>query len=167
MDSSTTQASPRLARLQAIRQHSAALIAPLSPEDLGLQGMADASPPKWHLGHTTWFFETFLLEAAAFKTALANALGDFQAADPRWGYLFNSYYDALGSRHPRPQRGLLSRPSIDEVLAFKFEALHESTDGVTCDPEQFNSPNFLSAREVAARIDIPLYLVRPEQFISL
>ena len=151
MDSSTTQASPRLARLQAIRQHSAALIAPLSPEDLGLQGMADASPPKWHLGHTTWFFETFLLEAAAFKTALANALGDFQAADPRWGYLFNSYYDALGSRHPRPQRGLLSRPSIDEVLAWRQrvdQALEQGLAWAEAAPQEPEAASWLALLEL-------------------
>ena len=119
MNSSATQATALLTRFQAIRRHSVALIAPLTPEDLCLQGMADASPPKWHLGHTTWFFETFLLENAAFKASFADVLGDVQPADPRWGYLFNSYYDAIGSRHPRPQRGLLSRPPIAEILAWR------------------------------------------------
>ncbi len=97
-------------RLQAVRRHSTALIEGLEPEDLCLQGMADASPAKWHLGHTTWFFETFLLEPH---------LGGHEPADRRWGYLFNSYYDAIGSRHPRPQRGLLTRPVIGEVLAWR------------------------------------------------
>ena len=98
------------ARLRQVRQHSVALIQPLQPEDLCLQGMADASPPKWHLGHTTWFFETFLL---------APHLPDWQGADPRWGFLFNSYYDAVGARHPRPERGLLTRPPIAAVLAWR------------------------------------------------
>jgi ergothioneine biosynthesis protein EgtB len=98
------------ARLRRVRRHSEELIAPLEPEDLGLQGMADASPPKWHLGHTSWFFETFLLEPR---------LRGWEPADRRWGYLFNSYYDAVGARHPRPQRGLLSRPTIAEVLAWR------------------------------------------------
>jgi ergothioneine biosynthesis protein EgtB len=97
-------------RLRQVRQHSVDLIEPLQPEDLCLQGMADASPPKWHLGHTTWFFETFLL---------APHLAGWQGADPRWGYLFNSYYDAVGARHPRPERGLLTRPSIKAVLAWR------------------------------------------------
>ena len=97
-------------RLRQVRRHSVDLIEPLQPEDLCLQGMADASPPKWHLGHTSWFFETFLL---------APHLPGWQGADRRWGYLFNSYYDAVGARHPRPQRGLLTRPPIAAVLAWR------------------------------------------------
>ncbi|MCS5698593.1 ergothioneine biosynthesis protein EgtB [Cyanobium sp. FGCU-52] len=97
-------------RLQRVRQRTEALIAGLEPEDLCLQGMADASPPKWHLGHTTWFFEAFLLEPH---------LSGWQVEDRRWAYLFNSYYDAVGERHPRPQRGLLTRPPIAAVLAWR------------------------------------------------
>ncbi len=99
-----------LQRLQAVRHHSEHLIDGLEPEDLCLQGMADASPAKWHLGHTTWFFETFLLEPH---------LSGHETPDRRWGHLFNSYYEAIGSRHPRPQRGLLTRPAIGEVLAWR------------------------------------------------
>ena len=97
-------------RLQAVRQHSEDLIAGLEPEDLCLQGMDDASPAKWHLAHTTWFFETFLLEPH---------LPGHETPDRRWGHLFNSYYEAIGSRHPRPERGLLTRPAIGEVLAWR------------------------------------------------
>jgi ergothioneine biosynthesis protein EgtB len=99
-------------RLERVWQRSEALIAPLEPEDLCLQGMADASPPKWHLGHTAWFFETFLLSPH---------LPSWQssAGERRWGYLFNSYYDAVGSRHPRPERGLLTRPPIAALLAWR------------------------------------------------
>jgi ergothioneine biosynthesis protein EgtB len=97
-------------RLAAVRRRSEALIEPLEAEDLCLQGMADASPPKWHLGHTTWFFETFLL---------LPHLPGWQGSDARWSYLFNSYYEAVGERHPRPQRGLLTRPPIAEVLAWR------------------------------------------------
>ena len=96
-------------RLRRIRSHSEALVAGLEPEDLCLQGMADASPAKWHLAHTTWFFEEFLLRSTRGYTP----------ADERWRYLFNSYYEAVGERHPRPQRGLLSRPSIHEVLSWR------------------------------------------------
>ena len=102
--------STLLQRLLSVRQQSEALIAPLEPEDLCLQGMADASPPKWHLAHTTWFFETFVLQP--FLPAHRNA-------DQRWGYLFNSYYEAVGPRQPRPQRGLLSRPPIAEVSEWR------------------------------------------------
>ena len=97
-----------LETLLAVRRRSEELIAPLEPEDLMLQGMADASPPKWHLGHTNWFFDTFVLQPHA---------PGHQACDPLWSYQFNSYYEAVGARHPRPQRGLLSRPAIAEVLA--------------------------------------------------
>ncbi|MFM7675245.1 MAG: ergothioneine biosynthesis protein EgtB [Synechococcus sp.] len=96
-------------RLLAVRVGSEALIEPLEPEDLCLQGMADASPPKWHLGHTTWFFEEFLLRPHDLGTE----------APGQWRYLFNSYYDAVGERHPRPRRGLLSRPPIAEVLRWR------------------------------------------------
>ncbi|MFM7237198.1 MAG: ergothioneine biosynthesis protein EgtB [Cyanobium sp.] len=104
-------ATPSLAaRLRAVRQHSEALIAPLQPEDLCLQGMADASPPKWHLGHTTWFFDTFVLSPH---------LVGWQPLDQQWCFLFNSYYDAVGARHPRPERGLLTRPPMEAVLAWR------------------------------------------------
>ena len=94
-----------------VRRASEALIEPLNPEDLNLQGMADASPPKWHLAHTTWFFETFVLKPHH---------PGYVPADPRWSYLFNSYYEAVGPRQPRPQRGLLSRPPIEEVSAWRL-----------------------------------------------
>ena len=93
------------ARYAQVRQRSLELVAPLQPEDVCLQGMADASPPKWHLGHTTWFFEQFVLRS--------------QVSPDAWGFLFNSYYDSVGARHPRPQRGLLSRPALAEVRAWR------------------------------------------------
>jgi len=99
-----------LERLQRVRRRSERLTSGLEPEDFCLQGMADASPPKWHLGHTAWFFETFLLEPH---------LPGWEPADRRWGFLFNSYYDAIGARHPRPQRGLLTRPTMAEVLDWR------------------------------------------------
>ena len=93
------------ARYAQVRQRSLELVAPLQPEDVCLQGMADASPPKWHLGHTTWFFEQFVLRSPVSPDA--------------WGFLFNSYYDSVGARHPRPQRGLLSRPALAEVRTWR------------------------------------------------
>jgi len=99
-----------MSRLKAIRGHSEALIAPLEPEDLCLQGMADASPPKWHLGHTNWFFETFLL---------APELPGYEGANSQWSFLFNSYYETIGERLARPHRGLLTRPTIAAVLAWR------------------------------------------------
>lgn len=102
-------------RLAAVRVASERLIAPLEPEDLVLQGMTEASPPKWHLAHTTWFFEEFLLS----RPDVARILPEHVGAEPTWSYLFNSYYDAVGPRHPRPERGLLSRPSIAAILDWR------------------------------------------------
>ena len=97
-------------QLFATRSHSLALAAPLSPEDQVVQASEDASPTKWHLAHVTWFFETFVLQPHC---------PDYRSFDPRFGYCFNSYYESEGARHPRPQRGLLTRPSHDEVLAYR------------------------------------------------
>jgi ergothioneine biosynthesis protein EgtB len=93
-----------------VRAHSLALAAPLSAEDQCVQSMPDASPTKWHLAHTTWFFEAVVL--------VPHAQG-YRPFDARWFHLFNSYYEALGPRHPRPQRGLLTRPALSEVHAYR------------------------------------------------
>jgi ergothioneine biosynthesis protein EgtB len=98
------------ARFAQVRRATEDLAAPLSPEDQQVQSMPDASPVKWHLAHATWFFETFVL---------AQHERGHAPFDARYGYLFNSYYEAVGARHPRPQRGLLTRPSLDEVLAYR------------------------------------------------
>ncbi|NCJ05746.1 ergothioneine biosynthesis protein EgtB [Synechococcales cyanobacterium C] len=95
---------------QVVRRRTEEICAPLEIEDYGLQSMPDASPPKWHLAHTTWFFETFIL--------LPHGEG-YDAFHPRYGYLFNSYYEAMGVRHPRPQRGLLSRPTVEDVYQYR------------------------------------------------
>ncbi|MGB3135471.1 MAG: DinB family protein, partial [Nodosilinea sp.] len=95
---------------QAVRRLSQTLCQPLEIEDYGVQAMADVSPPKWHLAHTTWFFETFLLRPY---------LTGYQEFHPGYGYLFNSYYETVGDRHPRPQRGLLSRPTVAEVYQYR------------------------------------------------
>ncbi len=97
-------------RFDAVRATTLQLAAPLSAEDCAAQSMPDASPVKWHLAHTTWFFETFLLE---------RHVRGYQPFQPRFRVLFNSYYDAVGDRHPRPERGLLSRPSLDEIHAYR------------------------------------------------
>ena len=97
-------------RFGHVRSHSLALAQPLSPEDQCVQSMPDASPTKWHLAHTTWFFEAVVL--GGFDTV-------YRVYDERFAYLFNSYYEALGSRHPRTQRGLLTRPSHEQVLAYR------------------------------------------------
>jgi ergothioneine biosynthesis protein EgtB len=97
-------------RFEAVRHETESLTANLTAEDQSIQSMPDVSPTKWHLGHTTWFFETFLL--ARFDPV-------YRVFDPAFGYLFNSYYEAAGPRHPRPERGLLSRPTVDIVMAYR------------------------------------------------
>jgi ergothioneine biosynthesis protein EgtB len=95
---------------QDVRQLSEQLCQPLATEDYVIQSMPDVSPPKWHLAHTTWFFETFLL---------IPYLSGYEVFHPQFGYLFNSYYESVGQRHPRPQRGLLSRPTVEEVYRYR------------------------------------------------
>ncbi|MDB5494317.1 MAG: hypothetical protein JWP86_1654 [Phenylobacterium sp.] len=104
------EVSGALVRYRAVRQATEALTRALTPEDQQAQSMPDASPAKWHLAHTSWFFETFLLEPR---------LAGYRSFDPRFAYLFNSYYEALGPRQPRPERGLLTRPSLDDVIAYR------------------------------------------------
>src|SRR5688500_20176578 len=99
-----------LTRYSAIRALSEQLAAPLGPEDQCVQSMPDASPTKWHLAHTTWFFETLVLKLYAPGYAPFN---------PSYAHLFNSYYEALGSRHTRPQRGLLTRATLAEILDYR------------------------------------------------
>jgi ergothioneine biosynthesis protein EgtB len=97
-------------RFRAIRAATEALCAPLSAEDCQAQSMDDASPVKWHLAHTSWFFETFVLDRARCS---------YPVFHPRFRSLFNSYYQSVGPQHPRPQRGLLTRPTLDEVYAYR------------------------------------------------
>jgi ergothioneine biosynthesis protein EgtB len=103
------QAEQLANRFRSIRRFTEDLAAPLSPEDCGLQSMPDASPTKWHLAHTTWFFETFLLRK----------LPDYQVFDSSYAYLFNSYYNLIGEQFPRSKRGLVSRPDLDEILEYR------------------------------------------------
>jgi ergothioneine biosynthesis protein EgtB len=105
--------SPNLAnRLAATRRLTLDLAAPLSDADATIQPNPDASPAKWHLAHTTWFFETFILR---------DFVDGYRLYDERWPYLFNSYYEGEGERHARPRRGMLSRPSLDEVRQWRAE----------------------------------------------
>jgi ergothioneine biosynthesis protein EgtB len=97
-------------RYRAVRAASLALAEPLSAEDCALQSMPDASPVKWHLAHTSWYFETFALEPA---------LPGYRPFEPEFRVLFNSYYNAVGPQYARPQRGLLTRPALAEVLAYR------------------------------------------------
>ena len=95
------------ARYSHIRRVSLEICEPLQTEDFVVQSMPDASPAKWHLAHTSWFFEQFLLKPL---------LPGYRAFHPDFEYLFNSYYQTVGRMHERPQRGLLTRPTVEEVL---------------------------------------------------
>jgi ergothioneine biosynthesis protein EgtB len=97
-------------RFAGVRALSLALAAPLSDADATVQSMADASPAKWHLAHTTWFFETFVLR---------DHVAGYRLHDERWPFLFNSYYEAEGRRHARHRRGMVTRPTLDEVRAYR------------------------------------------------
>ncbi len=103
-------ASTLASAYREVRALTGRLAEPLSAEDCLVQSMADASPVKWHLAHTTWFFETFVL---------GPNVPDYRPFHPGFAYLFNSYYNAVGDRHPRPQRGLLTRPTLEEVVRYR------------------------------------------------
>lgn len=98
-----------------VRWATESLVVTLDAEDLVVQSMPDASPAKWHLAHTTWFFETFVLQAKE----------GYQPFDPAYSYLFNSYYEALGPRQPRPQRGMLTKPSLAKIFEYRRHVDHQ------------------------------------------
>jgi ergothioneine biosynthesis protein EgtB len=104
--------SDLLRRFSAVRATSERLCEPLATEDYVVQPMVDVSPPRWHLGHTTWFYENFVLGRFA---------RDYQPFHPQYGFLFNSYYNLVGDRTPRPDRGLLTRPTVREVYEYRSE----------------------------------------------
>ena len=110
MRSSDSHSDSLLARYRALRAASERIASPLSAEDQALQSMPDASPTKWHLAHTSWFFETFVLEGA---------VAGYRPFAPSFRVLFNSYYQSVGEQYARPKRGLLSRPSLAEVHAYR------------------------------------------------
>ena len=106
-----------------VRSFTEALCEPLAIEDYVVQSMPDASPVKWHLAHTSWFFETFVLKPA---------VPSYQPFDERYAYLFNSYYNAVGDKYPRPQRGLVSRPTVDDVYRYRKHVDSHVLDLVEC-----------------------------------
>src|SRR3954453_4491694 len=95
---------------KVIRNHSEQICKPLKTEDYVVQPVVDVSPPKWHLGHTTWFFETFLLKPYS---------KDYKEFDPLFNFVFNSYYESVGARVVRTDRGNLSRPAVDEIYQYR------------------------------------------------
>jgi dimethylhistidine N-methyltransferase len=131
-----------------IRAATEALAAPLSPEDQTVQTMPDVSPTKWHRAHVTWFFEQFVL--MAFQPG-------YRPVDDRYLYLWNSYYEGVGDRHPRAQRGLLSRPGVGEVTAYR--------DTVDEAMEDFFGRSFTP--EIADRIELGLHHEQQHQELLL
>jgi ergothioneine biosynthesis protein EgtB len=136
-------------RYGAVRAATMGLAALLSPEDQLVQSMPDASPTKWHLAHTTWFFETFVL---------SRFVPGYRAVNDRYAYLFNSYYEALGPRQPRPRRGALSRPSLEEVRAYR-ETIDERMDALLDEPPH--------GGEVLDRIELGLHHEQQHQELIL
>src|SRR5918997_5832458 len=125
---STLDRAEALTRFDHVRRTTERLAEPLAPEDQVVQSMPDVSPTKWHRAHTTWFFETFLL---------GPRLPGYRERCPDYGYLFNSYYEAVGARHPRAARGVITRPGIEEVAAYRRhvdDAMAELVDRVQRDP---------------------------------
>ena len=134
-------------RFRHVRQRTLELCAGLSAEDMLLQSMPDASPGKWHLAHTSWFFEQFVLGRDPA----------YRPRDPAWNYLFNSYYQSVGPMHARPQRGLLSRPSLDEVHDYR----HYIDDAVSNLLSRHDDP------ELAALVELGLQHEQQHQELLL
>jgi len=132
---------PVTAAYTGIRQATLDLCESLETEDYGLQAMPEASPPKWHLAHTTWFFETFVLKPFA---------SGFRPFHPAFEYLFNSYYHGVGRQYPRSQRGLLSRPTVREVFDYRA-----STDAAMC--ELLAQPDHAERATILARCELGLH----------
>ena len=147
-----TSPEPRSSRsesFRSVRGVTDALAAPLSPEDCTIQSMPDASPVKWHLAHTTWFFETFVLGPHQ---------PGYRAFDPAYRVLFNSYYVGVGERHPRPERGMISRPGLQEILAYR-----RHVDDALCAMLARGEP----APDVAALVDLGLHHEQQHQELIL
>ncbi|MFY0689092.1 MAG: ergothioneine biosynthesis protein EgtB [Cyclobacteriaceae bacterium] len=113
-------------KYQKIRHQSANICEPLRVEDYVVQPIVDVSPPKWHLGHTTWFFETFIL---------APEKKGYRLYDPDFGYVFNSYYESVGKRVLRTDRGNLTRPTVEEVISYREHVDREMFDYLDSNPE--------------------------------
>ena len=123
-----------------LRASTVAMITGLTAEDCNLQAMPETSPAKWHLAHTTWFFETFVLEPFA---------AGYLPVNPQYRVLFNSYYNGIGAQYPRPQRGLLSRPGLEEVLAYR-DIVDAAVTELLVQPQA-------DADEIAARVELGLH----------
>lgn len=134
-----------------VREASESICKPLEVEDYGIQTMPDVSPPKWHLAHTAWFFETFIL-----KIFVKN----YQPYHPKYEHLFNSYYEQVGSYHPRPERGLLSRPTVKEIYAYRHYIDQQMAD-------LLNQEGHEDFEEILRRTEIGLHHEQQHQELLL
>jgi ergothioneine biosynthesis protein EgtB len=130
-------------RYRAIRARSIELTRPLCPEDQVVQSMPDVSPTKWHLAHVSWFFEAFVLTPFA---------ADYRPFHPQFHYLFNSYYETVGRMHPRPERGLLTRPTVQEVLDYRAW-VDAALQGLLAGAERLEAEEWA---EIARRVELGL-----------
>lgn len=110
MTESAGRPKSNMEHFNQVRNFTESIVRPLQPEDFTVQAMEDVSPPKWHLAHTTWFFERFVLKSF---------MKGYKEFHPRFDFLFNSYYESVGPFHPRNERGMLSRPSIDQIFDYR------------------------------------------------
>jgi ergothioneine biosynthesis protein EgtB len=145
---SVSESGTIIARVLGVRKATTGLTAPLGPEDLVVQSMPDASPAKWHLAHTSWFFDRFVLQPLGMPPVHAD-----------YDYLFNSYYDAVGARHPRHARGLLTRPTSEEVFAYR-----RAVDARLADLE---GSAHVARAEVAASLELGLHHEQQHQELIL
>ncbi len=123
MTASSTNRQALIEQFQQVRTFSESLCKPLAREDYVIQSMPDCSPTKWHMAHVSWFFETFLLKPSAV---------DYQPLNPEYAVLFNSYYNAVGDKYPRPRRGLISRPTVDDVYRYRAHVDEHVLDLLEC-----------------------------------
>jgi ergothioneine biosynthesis protein EgtB len=137
-DRQTGSMLPLEQRYHTTRGQSLTLAAPLGPEDQSVQAMPDTSPTKWHLAHVTWFFETFVL--IPFQA-------NYRPFKETFSFLFNSYYEAAGERYPRPNRGLITRPGSDEIVAYRAHVDAAMADLLCC-------PNATHAPEIATLVEL-------------
>ena len=134
-----------------VRRQSELLAEPLAKEDFVVQSMPDVSPTKWHLAHTTWFYETFILSAL---------IDGYRPINDAYAFLFNSYYEGAGPRHARPQRGLLSRPTVDDVFEYRRQVDRRML-------EVLASPPSAVAEDIEQRVRIGLHHEQQHQELLL
>ena len=137
------------ARFQRVRELSEELVEPLETEDLVVQTCADVSPMKWHLAHTSWFFETFVLQVY---------IPGYKSFNTKYSELFNSYYNSVGAQFFRPNRGTLSRPTVKEVMKYRQVITSQTIDLLTSLPQEILHPNSVRVRNQSLCCHLQYYI---------